>query len=159
VVALRRTVGEKPRALRAVGGGGEQLGLGVGRRLVADIDAVDALRDVECQRLAERVTQRRIGAAARLVTGNVESGRPAQAVGEDRVEVGRRLLGRLGRDRYSRTARTTLPVAPRPSISFSASAAFSSPNDAPTTGWTTPDRIRRSISAPISTFASRLRIT
>ena len=87
VVALRRAVGEKPRPLRAVRDGGQQLGLVVRRRLVADVDAVDALRDVERQRLAEGVAQRRVGAAARLVAGNVEARRPAQAVGEDRVEV------------------------------------------------------------------------
>ena len=44
------------------------------------------------------------------------------------------------------TSRTTLPVAPRSSISFSASAARSSGNRAPTTGRTNPvgDQARRS---------------
>ena len=50
VVALRRAVGQEPRARGAVGLGGQALGLLVGRRRRPEVDAPDVLRDVEPQR-------------------------------------------------------------------------------------------------------------
>ena len=81
-----------------------------------DVDALDVLRDVEPQRaLAEREAQPGIGAGAALVARDVEAPRAAEAVGDDRVEVGRgRLLRRAGLARR-RGARSSERLAqPRP---------------------------------------------
>ena len=106
VVALAGAVGEEPRARGAVRLGGELLGALERRRLRPEVDAVDVLRDVEHQRvLADRRHQPGVGARAGLVAGDVEARRAAEAVGHDRVEVGRgRLVGgddlpRADRDR------------------------------------------------------------
>ena len=95
VVALRRAVGQEPRARRAVGLGGEFLRALVGRRRRAEVHAVDVLRDVEPVRLpAEGGAHAEVGAVARLVAGHVEAGRAAEAVRDDGVEVGGgRLVG------------------------------------------------------------------
>jgi hypothetical protein len=96
VVALRRPVGQEPRARGAVRLGGELLGALVGRRRRPEVDAHDVLRDVERQRvLAERPAQPRVRARACLVAGHVKARGAAEAVGDDRVEVGRgRLVAR-----------------------------------------------------------------
>ena len=75
VVALRRAVGQEPRARGAVGLGGEALGplVGSGRR--AEVDAPDVLRDVERERAAEAAAHGRVGAQAALVAGHVEARR------------------------------------------------------------------------------------
>ena len=90
VVALCRAVGQQPGLPCAVSLRGEQLGLVEGRRVVAEIDALDVLRDVQRERVrAQRGAQRRIDAGARLVPGDVEARRPTKAVGDQRVQVGR----------------------------------------------------------------------
>jgi hypothetical protein len=90
VVALRGAVSQKPRARGAVGLGGQLLRPFVRRRRLAEVDAVDVLRDVELERLpADRRAHAEIGAVAGLVTGDVEAGRPAEAVGDDGVQVRR----------------------------------------------------------------------
>ena len=97
VVALRRAVGQKPRARRAVGLGGELLGALVRRRRRPEVDAVDVLRDVELERLpADRGAHAEVGAVAGLVAGHVEAGGAAEPVGDDRVEVRRGRLVRGG---------------------------------------------------------------
>ena len=95
VVALRRAVGQEPRARGAVRLGGEALGLLVGRRRRPEVDAPDVLRDVEPQRaVAEAEAQARVGALAALVAGHVEAPGTAGPVADHGVEVGRgRLLG------------------------------------------------------------------
>ena len=76
VVALRRAVGQEPRARGAVGLGREALGLLVGRRRRPEVDAPDVLRDVEPQRaVAEAEAQPGVGAGAALVTRDVEAAR------------------------------------------------------------------------------------
>ena len=93
VVALRRAVGQEPRARGAVGLGGEALGPLVGRRRRPEVDAVDVLRDVEPQRaVAEAEAQAGVGALAALVAGDVEAPGTAGPVADHGVEVGR---GRL----------------------------------------------------------------
>ena len=97
MVALRRAVGQKPRARGAVGLGRELLGPLVGRRGRAEVDAVDVLRDVELERLpADRGAHAEVGAVARLVAGHVEAGRAAEPVRDDRVQVRRGRLVRGG---------------------------------------------------------------
>ena len=95
VVALRRAVGQEPRARGAVGLGGQALGLLVGRRRGPEVDAPDVLRDVEPQRaVAEAEAQPGVGALAALVAGDVEAPGTAGPVADHRVEIGRgRLLG------------------------------------------------------------------
>ena len=95
MVALRRAVGQEPRARGAVGLGREALGLLVGRRRGPEVDAPDVLRDVEPQRaVAEAEAQPGVGALAALVAGDVEAPGTAGPVADHGVEVGRgRLLG------------------------------------------------------------------
>ena len=77
VVALRRAVGEEPRARGAVGLGRELLGALVRRRRGAEVDALDVLRDVERERaVADREAQPGVGARAALVAGDVEAAGP-----------------------------------------------------------------------------------
>src|SRR6185369_559363 len=88
VVALGGAVGEKPRAGGAVGLRRELLRSLERRRLRAEVDAVDVLRDVELERLpADRGADAEVGSRPRLVARDVEAGRPAEAVGDDRVEI------------------------------------------------------------------------
>ena len=97
VVALRRAVGQKPRAGGAVGLGGQLLRPLEGRRGLAEVDAVDVLRDVELERLpADRGAHAEIGAVAGLVAGDVEAGGAAEPVRDDRVQVRRLWLVRRG---------------------------------------------------------------
>ena len=93
VIALRGAVGQEPRLPGAVGVCRQLLRLLVGRRGGADVDPLRVLRHVEQQRtLADRPAQARVGAGAALVAGDVEAGGAAEAVGDERVEVGRRRL-------------------------------------------------------------------
>ena len=121
VVALGRAVGQEPRARRAVGLGGELLGALVRRRLGPEVDALDVLRDVEQQRvLADRERSPGSAPAPRLVAGDVEARRAAEAVGDERVEVGRgRLvarddLARPDRDRRVGVVRERHGASPGP---------------------------------------------
>ena len=95
VVALRRAVGQKPRARGSMGLGGEALGLLVGGRRGPEVDAPDVLRDVEPQcPIAEAEAQPGVGALAALVPGDVEAPGTTGPVADHGVEVGRgRLLG------------------------------------------------------------------
>ena len=88
VVAARGAVEQEPAALGAPGLGGEPLRALEGRRLRADVDSLDARRDVvQDRRLAEHLGQPRVAAGA-LVAGDVEAAGVARDVGGDRVEVG-----------------------------------------------------------------------
>jgi hypothetical protein len=90
VVALRGAVGEKPRALGAVGLGREALRSLVGRRRGSEVDPLDVLWHVELQRVEpDGVQQPGVGAPAALVAGDVEARGAAEAVGDQGVEVRR----------------------------------------------------------------------
>ncbi len=71
------------------------LGLLVGRRRRAEVDALEVLWDVDGERVApERVDQPGVGAVAALVPGDVEAAGAAEPVGDHGVQVRRgRLLG------------------------------------------------------------------
>ena len=97
VVALRGAVDQEPGAPRAPGLGRQALRLFEGRRLGADVDALGDRRDVVLQAgLADQLAQRRVGAGAALVAGDLEAARVAGRVGEQRVDVGRRSLTSIG---------------------------------------------------------------
>ncbi len=98
VVALGGAVGEEPGPPGAVEVGGEDLGLVERRReRRRDVDAAGVLGDVHQQRVvADVVAQRRVGAGPALVPGDAEAGRLAEAVGRERVEVGRGALLEVG---------------------------------------------------------------
>ena len=135
MVALRRAVGQEPGARGAVGLGGELLGALERRRRRAEVDAVDVLRDVELERLpADRGADAEVGAVARLVAGDVEAGRAAEPVRDDRVEVRRRgLVGRGHNTRQHGTMRVVVvtreyvdvPVGERAMRTFVAAPAAS----------------------------------
>ena len=86
----RNQLRRAPQAL-----GGELLGASERRlaRVGPDVDPLDPGREVERQDLiAERLAQRRVGAGPALVAGDVEAAGVALGVGDQRVEVGRRVL-------------------------------------------------------------------
>jgi hypothetical protein len=90
VVALGRAVGEKPALRRPIGAGRQQLGAVVGRRRLADVDALDVLGHVVGERAgAEQRDQLGVRAGAPLVPGHVEAGRLARDIRRDGLEVWR----------------------------------------------------------------------
>ena len=124
MVAARAAVDQEPAAPRAPGLGGQPLGeleRGVGR-VGADVDALDPGGDVELAApVAERLAQRRVGARPALVAGDVEAAGVAVGVGDQRVEVGGRVLlhgqGTLRpvvSERRGSAARRVLTSAPAP---------------------------------------------
>ena len=108
VVALRGAVDQEPAALRAPGAGGEILRLLEGGRLGADVDPLGDRGDVVAQAdLADQLAHRRVGAGAALVAGDLEAAGVAGRVGEQRVDVGGRVLA-LARHRIESTPPTAL---------------------------------------------------
>ena len=89
LVALGRTVGEKPRPLGSPRIGRHRLGLLERSRGRAHVDAVDDHRNVERERLpAERLEQPGVGPRPTLVTGYVEAPGSALGVPAKGLEIG-----------------------------------------------------------------------
>jgi hypothetical protein len=79
--------------LGAEGGRGKTLGPFVGGRGGSEIDSVNVLWHVGRQGVdADRLSKGRVSTGTSLVSGDVEPGRTAEGVTDDRVEVRRRSL-------------------------------------------------------------------
>ena len=77
--------------------GGEQLRLLERRRFGPDVDPLGDRGDVVAQAdLADQLAQRRVGAGAALVAGDLEAARVQLGVGEQGVDVGSRVLIAIG---------------------------------------------------------------
>ena len=109
------------------------------------------------------LVQPRRAAAPLLARRRDPAGRRGRARADRPARPSRRrepLHGRAGRRaRQSASSSTTLPVARRSSMSFSASAARSSGKRSPTIGATKPSSARRCSSAAVSRLSSGLPIT
>ena len=107
---------QEPRPRRAVGLGGQRLGALVGRRPAGRCrcPAMSCGMSSAARARRARSAAPRVGARAALVAGHVEARRAAEAVGDDRVEVGR---GRAARGLGWRSL-----IGPRP-LSCRAAAA------------------------------------
>ena len=131
VVALGGAVGQKPRLPRAVTHGRQLLRALVRSGGRPGVDPLDVLADVERQRaLADRRSQPGVRAGASLVARHVKAHRAAQAVGDDRLQVGsrRQLPGapsplrggahvvRLAHQRAIAQLAALALVAPRPEV-------------------------------------------
>ncbi len=98
VVALRGAVDQEPAAARAPGAGGEPLGPLERGRLRADVDALGDRGDVVADAdLADQLAHLRVGTRPALVPGHLEPAGIAGGVGEQRVDVGGRVLALVAR--------------------------------------------------------------
>ncbi len=97
VVALRGAVDEEPGPPRSPGLGGEDLRLLERSRFGPDVDPLGDRGDVVAEAgVADQLAQGRVGAGAALVAGDLEAPRVAFGVGEQSVDVGGRVLTRIG---------------------------------------------------------------